>query len=309
MQTLQLFSGSAVTDLAQKIAQVYGKELSSSTLQYFSDGEFQPTINESVRGNIVAIIQSTFSPADNLLELLLTIDAAKRAAAKQIIAVMPYIGLSRQDRKGNDRTAIGAKLIANLLVASGANQIITIDLHADQMQGFFDVPVENLYASNIFIPYIEGLQLENMVIAAPDVGGSKRSNSYAKYFDVPLVIGYKQRKMANVIERMEVIGDVEGKHVLIIDDMVDTAGTITKAAEIMKEKGATSIRVFCTHAILSGNAYEKIENSALTELIVTDSIPLKKIAPKIKVLSVAPLIANALHKIHTCESINTNFLV
>jgi ribose-phosphate pyrophosphokinase len=257
----------------------------------------------------VFIIQSTFPPTDNLFELLMMIDAAKRASANRIIAVMPYFGFARQDRKDQPRVAIGAKMVANLLSAAGATRIITMDLHADQIQGFFDFPVDHLYASSIFLPYIQELNLPNLTMAAPDMGGAKRANAYAKYLKSDVVICYKQRAKANVIESMTVIGEVEGRDIVLVDDLIDTGGTLTKAADMMMDRGAKSVRAFCTHAVLSGKAYENIEKSKITELVVTDTIPLTQESSKIKVLSVADLFAKVLHSVHNYESISSNFIV
>ena len=273
MPAVKIFACTQSTELAGKIARAYGIELGNVIFSRFSDGEFQPSFEESVRGARVFIIGSTHPTSENLMEMLLMIDAAKRASAKHITAVMPYFGWARQDRKDKPRVPIAAKLVANLFETAGATRVITMDLHADQIQGFFEIPVDHLYASTIFVPYIKSLNLENLCVASPDMGGSKRAHSYAKFLNSDVVICYKQRKKANVIEKMELIGDVEGKNVVLVDDMVDTAGTLVKASEIMKEKGAVSVRAICTHAILRGNAVEKIENSPMEELIVTDSIP------------------------------------
>lgn len=305
---VKLFSGTASLYLAEKIAAHYGQPLGKMTFSRFSDGEFQISYEETVRGSDVFIIQSTFPPTDNLFELLLMVDAAKRASAKQIVVVIPYFGFARQDRKDQPRVAIGAKMVANLLTAAGATRIITMDLHADQIQGFFDLPVDHLYASYVFLPYIESLNLPNLTIAAPDMGGSKRANAYAKFLKCDIVICYKQRLKANVIDSMKVIGDVEGRDIVLVDDIVDTAGTLTKAADMMMDKGATSVRAFCTHPILSGKAYDVLEKSKITELIVTDTIPLRKESSKIKVLSVADLFADVLHKVHNFESISSHFV-
>ncbi|MES2836233.1 MAG: ribose-phosphate pyrophosphokinase [Bacteroidota bacterium] len=305
---VKIFSGTASKVLATKIANAYGQELGNMRLLTFSDGEFQPSFEETLRGCEVFIIQSTFAPSDNLMEVLLMVDAAKRASAKEIIAVLPYFGLARQDRKDKPRVAIGAKLAADLLSTAGVSRIMTMDLHADQIQGFFNVPVDHLYASSIFIPYIKSLNLPNLTMAAPDMGGSKRANAYSKHLDSDLVICYKQRSVANVVDNMTVIGDVAGKDIVLVDDICDTAGTLSKAANMMMEKGASSVRAVCTHAILSGKAYETIENSLLTELIVTDTIPLKKESSKIKVLSVAGLFGDVLGKVHSYESISKNFI-
>jgi ribose-phosphate pyrophosphokinase len=306
---VKIFSGSASSYLAENIAQKYGQELGKVSLLRFSDGEFQTSFEETVRGTDVFIVQSTFPPTDNLFELLMMIDAAKRASANRIIAVMPYFGFARQDRKDQPRVAIGAKMVANLLSAAGATRIITMDLHADQIQGFFDFPVDHLYASSIFLPYIQNLNLPNLTMAAPDMGGAKRANAYAKYLKSDVVICYKQRAKANVIESMTVIGEVEGRDIVIVDDLIDTGGTLTKAADMMMDKGANSVRAFCSHAVLSGKAYENIEKSKITELVVTDTIPLKQESSKIKVLSVADLFAKVLHSVHNYESISSNFIV
>ncbi len=307
---IQLFAGRATQKLADKISLEYGQPLGNVKVSEFSDGEFQPSFEESVRGNDVFIIQSTFPPTENLFELLLMVDAAKRASANRIVAVIPYFGFARQDRKDKPRVAIGSKMVANLLAAAGVHRVITMDLHADQIQGFFEVPVDHLYASTIFLPYIkEHLNLDNVVMAAPDTGGTKRANSYSKVLNVDLAIGYKQRKVANQIESLTVIGDVEGKDVILIDDIIDTAGTLTKAADMFLEKGAKSVRAFCTHPVLSGPAYERLEKSSLTELIVTDTIPLKREMDKIKVLSVAPLFADVIRKLLSNQSISQHFIV
>ncbi len=306
---VKIFSGTASHYLAEKIAKSYGRELGKVSIYRFSDGEFQPSYEETVRGSDVLIVQSTFPPSDNLFELLLMIDAAKRASANQIIAVMPYFGYARQDRKDKPRVAIGAKMVANLLSAAGATRIITMDLHADQIQGFFDFPVDHLYASSIFLPYIQSLNLPNLAMAAPDMGGSKRANAYAKYLKSDIVICYKQRSKANVVDSMTLMGEVEGRDIMLVDDLIDTGGTLAKAADLMMSRGASSVRAICTHAILSGKAYETIENSALTELIVTDTVPLKRESSKIKVLSVADLFAKVLHSVHTFESISSHFVV
>lgn len=305
---VNIFAGQNTTTLAEAIAKQYGQRLGKLSFNRFSDGEFQVSYEETIRGSNVFIIQSTTPPADNLLELLLMVDAARRASAKQVIAVIPYFGFARQDRKDQPRVAIGAKLIANLLSAAGISRIITMDLHADQIQGFFDVPVDHLYASSIFIPYIKSLNLPNLTMAAPDVGGSKRANAYSKYLNSDMVICYKQRAKANVIANMTVIGDVKGKDIVLIDDLVDTAGTLTKAADMMTERGANSVRALCTHAVLSGKAYENIEKSSIKELIVTDTIPLKQANEKIKVLSVADLFADVFHKLVKHESISSHFI-
>lgn len=305
---VKLFAGRASMELANKIAASYGTELGNIIINTFSDGEFQPSFEESVRGSDVFIIQSTFPPADNLMELLMMIDAAKRASARRIVAIIPYFGLARQDRKDKPRVPIGAKLVANMLAAAGVTRVMTMDLHADQIQGFFEVPVDHLFASTVFIPYIRSLNLENLTMASPDMGGTKRANAYAKFLQAEVAVCYKQRKKANVIEDMFLIGDVEGKDVIIVDDMVDTAGTLVKAAEIMKEKGALSVRAIATHPILSGEAYERIENSQLSELIVTDSIPLSQQSSKIRVISVADLFSHIIKKVFNHESISESFI-
>ena len=311
-QDIKIFSGSGSKYLSKKIAEEYGQDLGDLTIQKFSDGEFQAVISESVRGSFFFIIQSTFPPADNLMELLMIIDSAKRASADYIVAVIPYFGLARQDRKDRPRVAIGAKLVANLLVAAGAHRIMTMDLHAGQIQGFFDIPVDHLTSSAIFIPHIEkmGLSNGNLTFASPDVGSTKRARTYAQHFGADMVICDKYRKKANEIAEMIVIGDVTGRDIIIIDDIVDTAGTLCNAAKILIEKGAKSVRAFCTHPVLSGPAYERIAESELTELVVTDTIPLKedKDTSKIKVLSVSPLFAKAMRNAHDYESITSLFI-
>ena len=295
--------------LAEKIAKEYNTTLGKVKTTYFSDGEFQPAFQESVRGKRVFIIGSTFPNADNLMEMLLMLDAAKRASARHITAVMPYFGWARQDRKDQPRVAIGAKLVANLLQSAGATRIITMDLHADQIQGFFEKPVDHLYASTIFMPYVKSLNLDNLTIASPDMGGSKRAYAYSKHLHCDVVICYKQRKKANVISHMELIGDVKGKNVILVDDMIDTGGTLAHAANLMMERGAISVRAICTHPILSGDAYNKIQESGLTELIVSDTIPLKKETSKIKVVSCAPLFADVMHNVQDNSSISGQFLM
>ena len=309
MPAVKIFACTQSTELAGKIARAYGIELGNVIFSRFSDGEFQPSFEESVRGARVFIIGSTHPTSENLMEMLLMIDAAKRASAKHITAVMPYFGWARQDRKDKPRVPIAAKLVANLLETAGATRVITMDLHADQTQGFCEIPVDHLYASTIFVPYIKSLNLENLCVASPDMGGSKRAHSYAKFLNSDVVICYKQRKKANVIEQMALIGDVEGKNVVLVDDMVDTAGTLVKASEIMKEKGAVSVRAICTHAILSGNAVEKIENSPMEELIVTDSIPHNSLPKKIHVLSCDKLFADVMRSVHEHASISDKFIM
>ncbi len=307
IEEVKLFSASASRYLAEKIADYYNEPLGDLVLQKFSDGEMAPVINESVRGAYVFFIQSTFAPADNIWELLLMIDAAKRASAKYITAVIPYFGYARQDRKDKARVCIAAKLKANLLQAAGADRIITLDFHADQLQGFFDIPVDHLKSDYIFMPYIKKLNLKNAVFASPDVGGVKRARKYAKNFDKPLVICDKNRARPNEIESMTIIGDVKGKDVILVDDLVDTAGTLCKAATILKEEGAKTVRAICTHPVLSGPAYDRIENSDLEELITTDTIPLKKEIKKIKVLSTAKMFARVIKNTHENKSISTLF--
>ena len=306
---VKIFSGRATRYLAENIARSFGVKLGEVQVTEFSDGEFTVSFEENLRGNDVYIVQSTFPPALNLLELLLMVDAAKRASARQITAVIPYFGFARQDRKDKPRVPITAKLIANLLTAAGVQRLITIDLHADQIQGFFDVPVAHLYASSIFLPYIKKLDLPNIIFASPDTGGTRRAASYAKALDTGFVICYKQRSKANKVDSMSLIGDVTGKDVLLFDDIIDTGGTITKAAKLMMDKGAASVRGFCTHPILSGNAFEGIVNSAFTELIVTDTIPLREENPKIKVLSTATLLADVIKRAHNYESISSLFKI
>ncbi len=309
-QASYLFSTRTSMALAEKIAHHYGQELGKINFQNFSDGEFEPVLDQSVRGGRVFLIGSTFPPADNLLELLLMIDAAKRASAKNITVVIPYYGLARQDRKDKPRAPIGAKLVANLLTAAGATRIMTMDLHADQIQGFFEIPVDHLYASTVFIDYIHSLKLENLTIASPDMGGAKRAKNYAGHLGAEVVIAYKERKKANVIEEMFLIGDVTDRNVILIDDMIDTAGTLCKAAEILMDKGAASVRAMATHGVLSGKAYVNIENSKLQEVIVTDSIPVKtELSTKIKVLSCAELFADVMKMVHEHQSISEKFII
>ena len=305
----KIFACSQSTELAKNIAKEYGVALGNIETTHFSDGEFQPAFEESVRGRRVFLIGSTFPSADNLMEMLLMCDAAKRASARHITAVMPYFGWARQDRKDKPRVAIGAKLVAKLLESAGATRIMTMDLHADQIQGFFEKPVDHLFASTIFLPYVKSLNLDNLTIASPDMGGSKRAYAYSKYLESDVVICYKQREKANVISHMELIGDVKGKNVILVDDMIDTGGTLTKAANLMMERGAKSVRAICTHPILSGDAYERIQNSQLTELIVSDTIPLKKSVSKIKVVTCATLFADVMHKVQDNTSISGQFLM
>lgn len=306
---IKLFAGSGTQKLATSIAESYGTNLGDVTLSRFSDGEFQPHFNESVRGCDVFLIQSTNQPNDNLMELLLMIDAAKRASAHYITAVVPYFGFARQDRKDKPRVAIGAKLMANLITAAGAHRIMTMDLHAAQIQGFFDIPVDHLDASVIFVPHIKNLNLPNLTIASPDMGGSYRARTFAKYFNAEVVICDKQRKRANEIESMSIIGDVSGRDVVLMDDICDTARTLAKAAELIMENGAKSVRAVCTHPVLSGDAYNTIENSALTELIVTDTIATVKSSSKIKVLSTADLFSRAIANVNEHGSISELFKI
>jgi ribose-phosphate pyrophosphokinase len=308
MVEVKLFSGTQSKYLSERIADYYGYNLGNITLQRFSDGEMQPIINESVRGAYVFLIQSTFAPGDNLLELLLMIDAAKRASADYITAVIPYYGYARQDRKDKPRVPISAKLVANLVQAAGANRIMTMDLHADQVQGFFDIPVDHLRSEAIFMPYLQKMDLTNVTFASPDVGGVKRARAYAKYFERDLVICDKQRKQANEVSGITVIGEVKDADVILVDDLVDTAGTLCKAADALMQKGARSVRAMCTHPVLSGKAFDNIEQSSLLELIVCDTIPLQKSSAKIKVLSTAKLFAKAIRNTHEHRSISALFM-
>lgn len=305
----KIFNCNQSRELAEKIAESYGSKLGKVITSTYSDGEFQPSFEESVRGSRVFIIGSTHPGADHLMEMLLMLDAAKRASARHITAVMPYFGWARQDRKDKPRVPIAAKMIASILETAGATRIITMDLHADQIQGFFEKPVDHLYASTIFLPHLKKLNLENLTIASPDMGGSKRAYAYSKALESDVVICYKQRAKANLISHMELIGDVTGKNVVLVDDMVDTAGTLTRAADLMMERGAISVRAICTHPVLSGEAYERIENSKLMELIVTDSIPLKKESRKIKVVSCADLVADVMKRVHENQSISSKFVM
>lgn len=304
---IKVFSGQVSRYLAEKIAQSYGSELGKVSFLSFADGEFQPSFDENIRGTDVFLIQSTHPPSDNLMELLMLIDAARRASARSIVAVIPYFGYARQDRKDKPRVSIASKLVANLLSAAGVHRVITLDLHADQIQGFFDVPVDHLYASSVFIPYLKTLHLNNLTFASPDTGGTRRAGSYAKYFHTDFVICYKHRSKPNEIAKMALVGDVEGRNVILLDDIVDTGGTLCKAAQIIMDNGATSVRALVTHPILSGNAYEQIEGSALTELVVTDTIPLKRESPKIKVITTADLFAEVIRRLKKKESISSLF--
>ena len=318
---MELFACRASRDFAAKVVEELNNirtpeegqmHLGASEVTMFSDGEFQPAFTETVRGATVFIIQSTFPPTENLMELLLTIDAAKRASADKVVAVMPYFGWARQDRKDKPRVSIGAKLVANLLRAAGADRVMTCDLHADQIQGFFDFPVDHIYASKVFIPYIKSLNLDNLAIAAPDMGGAKRANAYAKELACPVIICHKSRERANVVANITAIGEVEGKNIIIVDDMIDTAGTLTKAADVLMEKGAASVRACATHAVLSGKAYENIAASAIKEVIVTDTIPLSsdpaKDKSKIKVVSMTSTFARIIKRVYNFEEISSEFI-
>jgi ribose-phosphate pyrophosphokinase len=309
---IKLFACKASKDFALKVAKALNLQLGDSDVFTFSDGEFQPSYNESVRGATVFIIQSTFPPTDNLFELLLMIDAAKRASAHKVIAVMPYFGWARQDRKDKPRVSIGAKLVANMLHAAGCDRVMTCDLHADQIQGFFDFPVDHIYASAVFLPYIEKMKLDNLAIAAPDMGGAKRANAYARYLQCPVIICHKSREKANVVGSITAIGDVAGKDVIIVDDMVDTAGTLAKAANVLKDMGAASVRACATHPVFSGPAYDRIAESALEEVIVSDTIPLSndpdKDKSKITVLTMTDMFAEIIHKVYNYEEISSSFI-
>jgi ribose-phosphate pyrophosphokinase len=308
MAAVKIFSGSVSRYLSEQISEHYGAPLGALKINKFSDGEIAPEFNESIRGEDVFLINATCSPSDNLMELLLMADAVRRASASNITAVIPYFGYARQDRKDKPRVAIGAKLVANLLTAAGIKRLMTLDLHAGQIQGFFDFPVDHLDATAIFVPYIKDLKLSNFMFASADVGGVARARAYAKYFGLEMAVCDKHRLRANEIATMQVIGDVTGMNVILVDDIVDTGGTLSRAAEVLTEKGAISVRAFCTHGIFSGKAYEVIENSALTEVVVTDSLPQKREHPKVKVLSVAPLFAKAIRRVHAQESISTLFI-
>jgi len=304
---VNIFSGQTSRYLAEKISQSYGSELGKVTFLRFADGEFQPSYEDNIRGTDVFLVQSTHPPSENLLELLMLIDAARRASARTIVAVIPYFGYARQDRKDKPRVSIASKLVANLLSAAGVHRIITIDLHADQIQGFFDVPVDHLYASSVFIPYLKTLHLDNLTFASPDTGGTRRAGSYAKFFHTDFVVCYKHRSKPNEIAKMALVGEVAGRNVILLDDIVDTGGTLCKAAQIIMENGATSVRAMVTHPILSGNAVEQLEASVLTELIVTDTIPLKKESPKIKVITTSDLFAEVIRRLKKKESISSLF--
>ena len=306
---IKFFAGRGSRYLAEKIAAEYGTKLGDSDVVQFSDGEFQPCYNESIRGCTVFIIQSTFPPSDNLMELLMMADAARRASAYHVIAVIPYFGWARQDRKDRPRVPITARLVANMLVAAGVDRVMTMDLHADQIQGFFDLPVDALYASGIFIPYMKGLNIDDLSIAAPDMGGAKRASAYAKHLGTPIIISHKERAKANVVGSMTAIGEVEGRNVIIVDDMIDTAGTICMAADMLMERGAKSVRAAITHPVLSGKAYDRINASALEEVITTDTIPLKQTEDlhKFTVLSVAPIFAEVIERVHNYKPISSIF--
>ncbi len=306
--TIKVFAGTNSRYMGEEICKDLGLELGKMNITRFADGEFEVSFEESIRGCEVYLVQSTFPNTDNLMELLLMIDAAKRASAAKTIAVIPYFGWARQDRKDKPRVSIAAKLVADLLTAAGVDRVITMDLHADQIQGFFNVPVDHLYASSVFVPYIESLNLDNMVIATPDVGGAKRANSYAKYFDVPLVLCHKQRAKANVVASMTVIGDVKDKNVILVDDMVDTAGTITKAADLMLANGAKSVRALASHAIMSDPASELVDKSGLVEMIFTNSIPYTKGCKKCTILSIARMFADTIRRVHDFQSISSQYV-
>ncbi len=307
--TVKFFAGRESRYIAEKIAQKFGTELGKSTVTVFSDGEFQPSFEETVRGCKVFIIQSTFPPLDNLMELILMADAAKRASAMEVIAVIPYFGWARQDRKDKPRVSIGAKVVADMLHVAGVNRVMTMDLHADQIQGFFNIQVDHIYASALFVPFIKNLNIPDLVVAAPDMGGTKRANAYARFLGAEMAICYKLRKQANIVEHITVIGEVENKNVIIVDDMIDTAGTVCLAAEMMMGRGAKSVRVVATHPVLSGEAYKRIDNSVITEVLVSDSIPLRHQSPKIKVITIAELFADIINKVYNFQSISSNFIV
>ena len=307
--SFMVFSGTATKYLAEKICQSLGCPLGKMQITHFSDGEFAVSYEESIRGRDIFLVQSTFPNSDNLMELLLMIDAAKRASARCINAVIPYFGWARQDRKDKPRVSIGAKLVADLLMAAGINRVITMDLHADQIQGFFNVPVDHLYASGVILPYLQSLHLEDMCIASPDVGGSKRANAYAKYLGCPLVLCNKTRARANVVDSIQIIGDVKDKNVIVVDDMVDTAGTITKAADVMKAAGAKSVRACASHCVMSGPASDRVMDSSLEEIVFTDSIPYSHRCAKVKQLSVADMFAETIRRVIDNESISDQYLI
>ena len=308
-ELIKIIGCQSTLDLARKISKSLDIEICNTSVVEFSDGEFEPSFDETIRGSHVFLVQSTIPPSENLMELLLMVDAAKRASAYKIIAVIPYFGYARQDKKGRPRVPIGAKLVANLLMAAGVDRIMTMDLHADQIQGFFEVPVDHLYASTLFVPYIQELNLDNLIIASPDMGGTKRANTYAKFLNSQVVVCYKHRDKANEISKMMIIGDVKGKNVILVDDMVDTAGTLTKAADLMIDNGAKSVRAICTHGLFSSNAYERINNSKLTEVVVTDTVIKKHSSKKIKVITTAEIFANTIDAVMKKKSITKNFLI
>ena len=304
-----IFSGRATRYLAEKIALRYGATLGNIEVTTYSDGEFQPSFEENIRGRDVFLVQSTFPPADNLLELLMLVDAARRASAKRIVAVIPYFGYARQDRKDKPRVSIASKMVANLLTAAGVQRIITIDLHADQIQGFFDVPVDHVFASTIFVPYIKQMNLPNLMMASPDTGGTRRAAAYAKFLNTGFVICYKQRSKPNEIGKTELVGDVKGKDVVLIDDIIDTAGSITKAGNLIMDKGANSVRAICTHPVFSGEAYQRIRESKFEEVITTDTLPLREDCDKIKVLSTADLFAEVIRRALKTKSISSLYQI
>lgn len=307
--SFMVFSGTSTRYLAEKICVSLNCELGKMSVTRFADGEFEVCFDESIRGKDLYLVQSTFPNADNLMELLLMVDAAKRASARTVNAVIPYFGWARQDRKSKPRVSIAAKLVADMLSVAGIHRVLTMDLHADQEQGFFNVPVDHLYASSVLLPYIKSLKLKNLVIAAPDVGGTKRANAYAKYFNCPLVLCNKTRKKANEVASMQIIGDVQDADVILIDDMVDTAGTITKAADLMKAAGARSVRACASHCVMSGPASERVQNSSLEEMVFTDSIPYSNRCSKVKQLSVADIFAETIRRVQCNESISSQYLV
>jgi len=308
-ELIKIIGCESTRDLARKISKSLDMEICKTSVVEFSDGEFEPSFDETIRGSHVFLVQSTIPPSENLMELLLMIDAAKRASAYKIIAVIPYFGYARQDKKGRPRVPIGAKLVANLLMAAGVDRIMTMDLHADQIQGFFEVPVDHLYASTLFVPYVQALNLDDLIIASPDMGGTKRANTYAKFLNSQVVVCYKHREKANEISKMMIIGDVKGKNVILVDDMLDTAGTLTKAADLMIDNGAKSVRAICTHGLFSSNAYERINNSKLTEVVVTDTVLKKHSSEKIKVITTAEIFANTIDAVMKKKSITKNFLI
>ena len=308
-ELIKIIGCESTRDLARKISKSLDMDICKTSVVEFSDGEFEPSFDETIRGSHVFLVQSTIPPSENLMELLLMIDAAKRASAYKIIAVIPYFGYARQDKKGRPRVPIGAKLVANLLMAAGVDRIMTMDLHADQIQGFFEVPVDHLYASTLFVPYVQALNLDDLIIASPDMGGTKRANTYAKFLNSQVVVCYKHREKANEISKMMIIGDVKGKNVILVDDMLDTAGTLTKAADLMIDKGAKSVRAICTHGLFSSNAYERINNSKLTEVVVTDTVLKKHSSEKIKVITTAEIFANTIDAVMKKKSITKNFLI